>query len=73
MAYIDFNAKYVEYKEGDPKPNTNDINQYILGEKLGEGIFGTVKLGIHKITKEKVAIKILNKNRITKKDNKCYL
>ena len=45
---------------------SNDINQYILGEKLGEGIFGTVKLGIHKITKEKVAIKILNKNRITK-------
>ena len=38
---------------------SNNINQYIIGEKLGEGIFGTVKLGIHRITKEKVAIKII--------------
>ena len=45
---------------------SNDIEHYILGEKLGEGIFGTVKLGTHKITKEKVAIKILNKNLIIK-------
>ena len=44
----------------------NNIDQYIIEEKLGEGIFGTVKLATHKITKEKVAIKILNKSRITK-------
>ena len=44
----------------------NNINQYIIGEKLGEGIFGTVKLGIHRITKEKVAIKIMNKNYLNK-------
>ena len=44
----------------------NNIGQYIIEDKLGEGIFGTVKLATHKITKEKVAIKILNKNRITK-------
>ena len=49
---------------------SNDINQYIIGEKLGEGIFGTVKLGVHKITKEIVAIKILNKNRLTKEQKK---
>ena len=49
---------------------SNDINQYILGDKLGEGIFGTVKLGTHKITKEKVAIKILNKNIISKEQKK---
>ena len=49
---------------------SNDINQYIIGEKLGEGVFGTVKLGTHKITKEKVAIKILKKNRLTKDQKK---
>ena len=49
---------------------SNDINQYIIGEKLGEGIFGTVKSGTHKITKEKVAIKILNKNCITNDQKK---
>ena len=37
-----------------------------MEEKLGEGIFGTVKLATHKITNEKVAIKILNKNKISK-------
>ena len=45
---------------------SNKIDQYIMEEKLGEGIFGTVKLATHKITKGKVAIKILNKNKITK-------
>ena len=44
----------------------NNIDQYIIEEKLGEGIFGTVKLATHKLTNEKVAIKLLNKNRITK-------
>ncbi len=45
---------------------SNTIDQYIIEQKLGEGIFGTVKLATHKITKEKVAIKLLNKNKITK-------
>ena len=44
----------------------NNIDQYMIEEKLGEGIFGTVKLATHKLTNEKVAIKLLNKNRITK-------
>ena len=45
---------------------SNNIEQYIIEEKLGEGIFGTVKLATHKVTKEKVAIKLLNKDKITK-------
>ena len=45
---------------------SNNINQYIIGEKLDEEIFGTVKLGIHRITKEKIAIKIMNKNCLNK-------
>jgi len=47
------------------KITLNTISQYNIGEKLGEGMFGTVKLGTHKITNEKVAIKFLNKNRIS--------
>lgn len=36
----------------------NDIlRNYIIGETLGKGTFGKVKLGIHKITKEKVIFK----------------
>lgn len=34
------------------------------GEDLGEGTFGKVKLGIHIPSKEKVAVKILEKEKI---------
>ena len=37
------------------KESENDIlEDYIIGETLGEGTFGKVKLARHKITKEKV-------------------
>ena len=39
-----------------------------MGKTIGEGTFGKVKLGIHKLTSEKVAIKILEKNKL--KDTK---
>jgi 5'-AMP-activated protein kinase catalytic alpha subunit len=41
------------------------IGNYILGKTIGEGTFGKVKLGSHSLTGEKVAIKILEKDRIT--------
>ena len=53
-------------KEEENNIYLNTMNQYIIEEKLGEGMFGMVKLGTHKITKEKVAIKILNKSKISK-------
>jgi serine/threonine protein kinase len=31
---------------------------------IGEGTFGKVKLGVHTLTQENVAIKILDKNKI---------
>ena len=41
------------------------ISHYIIGKSIGEGTFGKVKLGKHILTGEKVAIKILEKERIT--------
>lgn len=38
--------------------------------KLGEGMFSTVKLATHSLTEEQVAIKILEKTRITKLEDK---
>ena len=35
-----------------------------LGKTIGEGTFGKVKVGTHVLTEEKVAIKILEKDRI---------
>ena len=54
----------------------NSINQKIseihfkIIKKLGEGMFSTVKLATHSLTGENVAIKILEKTRITKKEDK---
>lgn len=38
-----------------------------LGRSLGSGTFGKVRIGTHTITGEKVAIKILEKDRIKDK------
>ena len=40
------------------------IGDYILGEAIGEGAFAKVKLAYHTPTNEKVAIKIINKEKI---------
>ena len=43
------------------------IGDYILKHTIGKGTFSRVKLGINKITREKVAIKILDKKKIVEK------
>ena len=40
------------------------IGQYNIGRTIGKGTFGKVKLGTHILTEEKVAVKILEKERI---------
>ena len=41
------------------------VGNYWIEEEIGEGTFGKVRKGTHKLTKEKVAIKILEKSRIS--------
>jgi 5'-AMP-activated protein kinase catalytic alpha subunit len=41
------------------------VGNYKVDKTIGEGTFGKVKLGKHLMTGEKVAIKILEKERIT--------
>ena len=42
------------------------FSEYEIQKKLGEGGFGKVVLGVHKKTKQKVAIKIVNTSLIGK-------
>ena len=54
------------------KENNNKeilIGDYIIKKTLGTGTFSVVKLGIHRITQKKVAVKILDKNKIESKDD----
>lgn len=47
----------------------NKIGDYIIKHTIGKGTFGKVKIGEHIPTKENIAIKILEKNKITDKDD----
>ena len=56
-------------KEGEEQPKKNAmrgkiVGNYILGRDLGKGTFGEDMVGSHSLTGEKVAIKILEKEKI---------
>jgi serine/threonine protein kinase len=48
-----------------PSRTVKTIGNYTIGKSIGEGTFGKVKLGTHLTTNDKVAIKILEKKRIS--------
>ena len=52
------------YNQFNP-PKT--LGDYIIKKTIGKGTFSKVKLGVHKETKQKVAIKILEKSAIVEK------
>ena len=57
--YINSNNLNNSYKIKKNSLNLEEtIGNFILGKSLGKGTFGKVKIGTHKITGEKVAIKI---------------
>ena len=55
------------------KIKNKKFGHFILGEKLGKGTFGFVRLATHTLTGEKVAIKILDKEKIIKQKEKMHL
>ena len=56
-------------KEKEDKNSKKIIDDYLIKETLGKGTFSTVKLGVHIKTNQKVAIKILNKQKIKAKED----
>ena len=53
-----------------PKNKAKQIGQFILGDTIGSGTFGTVRIATHCLTNEKVAVKVLDKVRILEEINK---
>ena len=69
-SYLD-NKNHPEYYT---QLNTEEIIcDFIIKEKLGEGAFGSVRLGINKQTGEKVAIKIYEKSKLNRYQDKKRL
>ena len=68
--YCDDETQYKLWIENLKKATgyTNLLDLYEVKQKLGNGKFGLVKLGINKQTKEKVAIKIMNKKKMDTSD-----
>ena len=62
----------VNYND-NPLIHRKYIGQFILGEKLGQGTFGIVVLGTHQLTGEKVAVKILEKEKIIQEADKTRI
>jgi carbon catabolite-derepressing protein kinase len=44
------------------------LGQYSIVRTLGEGSFGKVKLAIHEVTGQKVALKIINRRKLITRD-----
>ena len=51
------------------KERSYQVGNYLIKNTLGSGTFGKVKLGIYLPTKQKVAVKILEKSKMTEKDD----
>ena len=62
-------SKEISPSENSSTSNIDFLSEYDLRGIIGKGTFSVVKLGENKKTKEKVAIKILQKNKITSKDD----
>ncbi|KAI8116671.1 5'-AMP-activated protein kinase catalytic subunit alpha-2 [Lucilia cuprina] len=60
-------AAEVVHTGSGPQPLVK-IGHYLLGATLGTGTFGKVKIGEHQMTKHKVAVKILNRQKIKSLD-----
>ena len=66
---FDIQEKLDENLKKKVKETEYKIGNYLIKKTLGQGTFGKVKLGIYLPTQEKVAIKILEKDRIIEKDD----
>jgi len=67
--HIEEREKEREKEKEKEKEKEYKIGKYLIKGTVGRGTFGKVKLGIYLPTHEKVAVKILEKNRIREKDD----
>lgn len=60
--------------EGAPPPSEcefctqgsfiDNLDHYIIGKRIGQGAYAVVRLGLHKILNQKIAVKIYEKTKL---------
>ena len=77
---VTFAQRHLEAMKNSPSSNHYYLNKktegqykignYLIQQTLGEGTFGKVKLGVYLPNNERVAVKVLEKDRIRDKDDR---
>jgi serine/threonine protein kinase len=62
--HVQASVQQQQQSQRGPQGGNKSLGHYILGKTIGEGTFGKVKLGRHILTGERVAVKVLEKDRI---------
>ncbi|KAI9719094.1 MAG: hypothetical protein M1812_003724 [Candelaria pacifica] len=57
-----------ETSEGAPPKATQRLGQYTIVKTLGEGSFGKVKLAVHQVSGQHVALKIISRRKLISRD-----
>lgn len=68
IIFVVFRTSYTMSEKSGSQVPLVKIGHYTLGNTLGVGTFGKVKIGEHQLTKHKVAVKILNRQKIKSLD-----
>ncbi|GIQ82033.1 hypothetical protein KIPB_003105, partial [Kipferlia bialata] len=55
----------LQMSSSSTKRRVKKVSNYVIGRPLGEGTFGKVRLGTHILTNQPVALKIMEKERIS--------
>ncbi|KAL4464835.1 hypothetical protein ABPG74_011396 [Tetrahymena malaccensis] len=71
-SHMKYNLGYINVNVCNT-PKADFFSQYTMGKFLGQGGFGTVCVGIQKITNVKRAIKMVSKVTLSEKDKKILL
>ena len=68
---MNLDAEYIDHTTDEsPAMRSKFDDDYVLGAKIGEGGYSLVYEGVHRRTRELVAVKCVEKSRLTKMEEK---
>lgn len=65
---LTYQAVQQQQQRQEKERTSQRLGQYRIERTLGEGSFGKVKLAVHQISGQKVALKIINRRKLVTRD-----